>query len=130
MVHRLVAQAFIPNPENKPQVNHKDGNKLNNHVDNLEWVTVQENIRHAFDTGLNKAGLGTKQTYKSPLTKQKSLNNLKDKSALTPDEVRYCRSVYIPRHPEFGASALGRRFGISSVAMAKVVTYKTYIHVN
>lgn len=52
LIHQLVALSFIANPDNKPQVNHKDGNKLNNHIDNLEWVTIRENIQHAWDTGL------------------------------------------------------------------------------
>lgn len=50
-VHRLVADAFIPNVENKPQVNHKDRNKQNNSANNLEWVTGSENMLHTFATG-------------------------------------------------------------------------------
>lgn len=50
-VHRLVAAAFIPNPDNKPHVNHRDSNPSNNHYSNLEWVTHRENIQHALDCG-------------------------------------------------------------------------------
>lgn len=51
-LHRLMAEYFIPNPLNLPQVNHKDGNKLNCSLDNLEWVSVQENVIHAYKNGL------------------------------------------------------------------------------
>ena len=55
-VHRLVAEKYIPNPDKKIQVNHKDGNKLNNCVDNLEWVTNQENRNHAVENNLHLKG--------------------------------------------------------------------------
>lgn len=55
-VHRLVAETYIPNPCNKSQVNHKDGNKENNCIDNLEWVTNQENRNHAVENNLQICG--------------------------------------------------------------------------
>lgn len=53
-LHRLIAMTFIPNPLNLPEVNHIDGNKINNSVDNLEWCTNLENVRHAIRTGLTR----------------------------------------------------------------------------
>ena len=71
LLHRLLAQAFIPNPEGKPCVNHKDGNKHNNALRNLEWVTRSENQRHAYETGLqvgfHTAGLQISEQHKSAL---------------------------------------------------------------
>lgn len=56
-LHRIVAEAYLANPENKPQINHIDANKLNNSVSNLEWATQSENIRHAHDLGIYKSAM-------------------------------------------------------------------------
>lgn len=71
-VHRLVALAFIPNPEGKPEINHRDGCRLNNFVGNLEWVTSSENQRHAYLTGLQVAMQGEKHAN-AKLTNQQVL---------------------------------------------------------
>lgn len=102
-VHRLVAKAFIPNPDNKPEVNHIDGNKTNNHADNLEWGTRSENNVHAVRLGLMKSGGDNYQ------------------AGLTNEQAEWCREVYVPGHPEFGIQALARRFNMNAETMRKVI---------
>lgn len=76
LVHRIVANAFIPNPENKPQVNHINGNKQDNRVENLEWVTHSENQLHSIKIGI-RTTKGEKNSQ-SKLRSEQVLEILKD----------------------------------------------------
>jgi len=67
-IHKLIAKAFIPNPESKPIVNHIDGNKLNNDISNLEWVTYAEDTKHAIETGLREMPSNNPGVSKRKLT--------------------------------------------------------------
>ena len=97
-VHRLVAQAFIPNTLNKPCINHIDGNKRNNSSINLEWVTVKENNQHAYDIGIKK------QT-----------------KALDTEQIKYVRENYEQGSRANGARALSRAFCVSMTTILKYV---------
>lgn len=112
-IHKAVAETFISNPENKPQVNHIDTDKTNNSVKNLEWVTNLENSHHAKDNGLMKSKKGEEHAS----------------AKLTEDNVRYIRNNYIPRDKEFGCRALANKFGVSHPIISRVLKGKTWKHV-
>lgn len=112
-VHRLVATAFIPNDENKPQVNHKDGNKDNNKVENLEWSTNSENQQHRY-VALNHTG---------PMTGRTGANCKNSKPVrcvnVETREVRcYPGASEAARHTGFHPS------GISACASGRLRSYK------
>lgn len=95
-IHRLVAQAFIPNLENKPQVNHKDGNKMNNNAENLEWVTSQENTIHAYESGL----FGDKVTSEEEI--ERRILSLLNDSLDTNTRKLYTKHITVERLVEEG----------------------------
>lgn len=107
-IHRLVAEYFIPNPDNKQQVNHIDGHKFNNHVSNLEWCTQSENIQHSLQSGLKKSG---ENNYLAVFSNE---------------QAKWIRSVYKPYDKEFGAIPLARALGVSEATVRAIVSGKHY----
>lgn len=88
LIHRLIAITFIENPSNLPEVNHKDGNKQNNAINNLEWCTSSTNQKHAFKTGLQKAQRGEKHCgAKLTLQQVKQIRKLYTNSCYSQQEL-------------------------------------------
>jgi hypothetical protein len=109
-IHRLVAESFIPNPENKPCVNHIDGNKLNNKISNLEWVTYSENTIHCIQNNLVKTSSGISH-YKSRFNE---------------DQIREMRKRY-----NLGdrITDIGRDYEIDDSVAFNIIKKKTYKNV-
>ena len=98
LVHRMVAKAFIPNPNQLPEVNHIDGNKHNNAASNLEWVTSRQNQQHAYATGLRVSA-----------------------KALTLDQVKQIKAEYVRGSSTYGAPALAAKYGVGKTTIQRVI---------
>lgn len=112
-IHRLVAEHFIPNPASKPQVNHKDGDKTNNHVSNLEWCTMSENIKHSFDNGFHKPPDNVGQNNSKAKLKTVDVINIRDDSPKTFKERK----------------AVADKHGVSEATIWQIVTRQTWTHI-
>ncbi len=110
LIHILVATAFIPNPENKPEVNHENGVKIDNRVENLAWVTSSENKQHAWKMGLIKAKRGCEH----------------GRAKLTAEQVREIRRDCIPRNPQFSFQAFAKKFNVSAEVIKKAHYRRSY----
>jgi hypothetical protein len=113
-VHRLVATHFVENPNKLLVVNHKDGNKRNNHFSNLEWVTSSENNKHAFATGL--------KTPKPHYGENHAMHKL------TQLDVDYIKTVHCPWDSICGSKALAKKFGVRPQTITEIVHGRSWKH--
>ena len=109
-LHKCLMEAFVPNIQNKPFINHKDGNKLNNSFDNLEWCTGKENVQHSYDTGLRIEKTGAKRHG----------------SKLTEEDVVFIKANYKPRDRKLGTRGMARKFNVDHKVIVDVLKNRKY----
>lgn len=114
-IHRIIAKCFIPNPYNKPQVNHIDGNKKNNSVENLEWATPKENTRHAYDIGLARGN------------PKYGMSN--GRSKLNPEKVKFIREQYRNPDNHYTMKDLAEMLDIGKNAIFNIIHNKTWTNI-
>jgi predicted small metal-binding protein len=107
-VHRMMAECYIPNVDNKSMVNHKDGDKLNNHYINLEWSTRKENEEHAKNNRL------------------KASKERHGMSKLTQDDVNWIRKNYLKKDKDFGRQPISKKFGVTPQLIDAVIKNKIW----
>lgn len=112
-VHRIIAELFVQNPNDYNIVNHINGIKTDNRAVNLEWCTASDNVKHAYQTGLEQRVYGERHHA----------------SKITDADVRYIRSHYIKRDKQFGATALGKQFNLDRTTITDIINGKTWRHV-
>ena len=112
-IHRLVVQAFLNNPNNYEQVNHIDGDKTNNHVDNLEWCSHEMNMQHAHKTGLKNMKHLTGHNHPN--------------SKLTDKDVKEIREKYIPKI--YTLKKLAEEYGVDYSVIHKIIKRKNWKHI-
>ena len=111
-VHRIVAKSFLKTSKNKLVVNHKDGNKQNNNISNLEWVTSSENQKHAYQNNLKPRLIGIKN----------------GRCKLTNENVEFIKKNYVPFSKIYGAKALSKRFGVAPQTISAIITGQNWKH--